>query len=992
MDNVKKIKENHSGESFYSDTNAIEQLRDYSRNLSQRVKLLEQYKLLCEQRIQELFPNHPLPIKEDHLGLYPSSLSELNFAKQKISRLESQIIQKSYSMNDNPETNESFNFQLKINELLKEKNHLEESLRAEMLTCEEQRTYIEILKQAFEQHLGNFTEFKADPQALKELIGPKSTNNELKRDFANLKNEVMDKDSQIEKLNNYIKNNEKQVEAIVSEKQQLEIHLKEAAETLQIAEDEVMKLEEEKTSLLDYIDEHSQKEQEMEKEMNELGKLFEEMKENYNNTIKKFEEERGENQILEKDLDHFKREHAKLSSNTKDLQENITSLKAKIQEKESLSKKLKEENISYDAKNESLFANITTLNETIKELQFENESYQQKIKTFEKRNSEKEEKIHQLKIENSNVQIENKKFKEKILNIETDREIENEEKAEIEKLLDENKNYLEEYKSKINELKNRCDSLEEDKKIRIENERVLRIDSNKLSQAQKELNKTIYEYQQAQHKVKNQSDEIENLRQKNNELASSLDNNYLEKQRIDLELNKKTQEIEINIKKIGQITNSCEKLQDENRLLERLLQEEKNVQKILRDQLLSEKNSFEMNIQELKDAIHELQEYEYRYKATEKNLEFITRQLNMKQNELNDEKNTSSQLKEELASNIYRLELKEIERLTAASQISKCCNLIMSSFYREDINLEQYYPLITTNFKNSINSIQNQPNYSINDLLLYTEYSIEEIQYLLEIVADLKEEVNSKNNELTITLSRLEGVNSELSSYKHQLSILSQQINTLHQEKTYISNISNKDIQELKTIKNELTKKKSELEGFAEDNYNLEMSLQQLISENQKLKMNAEMMMTSLKNQEHQNMLLKTEKSQLENALNMQHERIETIEANSIYNDVLRLKSDLELLERERLNIECQLLKLDSEPRSKDSLIYRELNQKLSICEGRIQSYKKCMFNLESNLGREDTLQYHKAISRYASGNQIFNPSLLRHTESPPKRERSPFS
>ena len=38
------------------------------KNLSSKLKELENYKELCEARILELSPQHPLPLKQQHLG------------------------------------------------------------------------------------------------------------------------------------------------------------------------------------------------------------------------------------------------------------------------------------------------------------------------------------------------------------------------------------------------------------------------------------------------------------------------------------------------------------------------------------------------------------------------------------------------------------------------------------------------------------------------------------------------------------------------------------------------------------------------------------------------------------------------------------------------------------------------------------------------------------------------------------------------------------
>ena len=73
----------------------VQQLREKIRTQAQRLRNLEQYRLLCEQRINELYPGHNFPVKPEDLGTHqsPSSTQELLMAKQKIARLEQQLSQ-----------------------------------------------------------------------------------------------------------------------------------------------------------------------------------------------------------------------------------------------------------------------------------------------------------------------------------------------------------------------------------------------------------------------------------------------------------------------------------------------------------------------------------------------------------------------------------------------------------------------------------------------------------------------------------------------------------------------------------------------------------------------------------------------------------------------------------------------------------------------------------------------------------------------------------
>lgn len=54
------------------ESNLKEAYERRSREQSKVISDLHEYKLLCEKRIKQLYPGHPLPIKEAHLNFPPS--------------------------------------------------------------------------------------------------------------------------------------------------------------------------------------------------------------------------------------------------------------------------------------------------------------------------------------------------------------------------------------------------------------------------------------------------------------------------------------------------------------------------------------------------------------------------------------------------------------------------------------------------------------------------------------------------------------------------------------------------------------------------------------------------------------------------------------------------------------------------------------------------------------------------------------------------------
>ena len=134
--------------------NLLTQLKEKLKNQAQKIRNLESYKLLCEERIKDFAPFHPFPISREHIGQNSNSSIEIVNLRQKVSKLENQLLKSSENNYKSPGDQ---NILLeKYYTSLKEKDELEESLRNEMRTCEEQRTYIEVLRQTIEINMESF--------------------------------------------------------------------------------------------------------------------------------------------------------------------------------------------------------------------------------------------------------------------------------------------------------------------------------------------------------------------------------------------------------------------------------------------------------------------------------------------------------------------------------------------------------------------------------------------------------------------------------------------------------------------------------------------------------------------------------------------------------------------------------------------------------------------------------------------------------------------
>lgn len=105
------------------------------KQAGERVQALERYKELCERRVADLDPQHAFPVQPGHLGQRPAGGfgRQADLMQQKLNEVQGQLIQ--------------------LGDLKHRLRLTEESLRRETLANEEQRAYIQVLREALELKL-----------------------------------------------------------------------------------------------------------------------------------------------------------------------------------------------------------------------------------------------------------------------------------------------------------------------------------------------------------------------------------------------------------------------------------------------------------------------------------------------------------------------------------------------------------------------------------------------------------------------------------------------------------------------------------------------------------------------------------------------------------------------------------------------------------------------------------------------------------------------
>lgn len=351
----------------------LSQLKEKLKAQSQRIRSLESYKVLCEERLIELCPSHSLPVQPEHIGSGGPSISqELLNSKQKIAKLEQQLSQTA-ELVPSPSNSVTYNklhelytlLHQKYNATLKEKNELEESLRNEVISSEEQRAYIEVLKQAIEIRMEAIGVKGVRPEEFAEFSQMRMSVDDSRRETSRISTKISDYESQIKSLTESLKIKTSEWLEANNDRDVLTEQLHQAAEALQFAEEEVMKLEEEKTNLIDYVETQSKVEQELSIELKDLKAKIANLQDENRKIGKNLQGANDENKKINNELESVKNEFNRNERTLKDTQQSFINLKARAEEKDKSIAKYKEENNNLSIQNTGLQAENISLSENL---------------------------------------------------------------------------------------------------------------------------------------------------------------------------------------------------------------------------------------------------------------------------------------------------------------------------------------------------------------------------------------------------------------------------------------------------------------------------------------------------------------------------------------------------------------------------------------------------------------------------------------------------
>jgi chromosome segregation ATPase len=366
------------------DGEVIIQLSEKIRQQAKRLAGLERYKQICEERIKELDPGHQTPVSVDHLGLRPkdSAPQQLHLAHQKILRLEHQLAQLNVQYPESGVANgrtseQNAGLYYKLQETIKDKATLEESLRAEMLQSEEQRSYIEVLKQALEAKMEDLGIPSMSHDAFTHFLNSTSEIEGSRKETGRLQSALMDSEAQLKRVSEKLARKIEDDAFLGQENERLKTENLKVSQEIEMQNDELVRILAEKDALLDYVDEHDRETTELKKELELLRRdhkalleghssmqgQLEDMRTHLNETERKIETSRTQNEKLEGEIEET-------SKALNDTETELVVCRSRLEEQAGMIETLREQALRLQAQLKTTDAQYSLSQRTLQETEF----------------------------------------------------------------------------------------------------------------------------------------------------------------------------------------------------------------------------------------------------------------------------------------------------------------------------------------------------------------------------------------------------------------------------------------------------------------------------------------------------------------------------------------------------------------------------------------------------------------------------------------------
>lgn len=883
------------------------QLGEKIRSQAQRLAALEQYRMLCEQRLLELAPNHPIPVLPEHLGTASDSRdTELYQALQKISRLEQELSHKQLTVplsefHSFPTPNTHLNpgqlhelyaaLYSKAQHLIREKMDLEESLRLETLQTEEQRAYIEALKQALEtktEQYGRKTDLFPDlPQS--------------KHEKTQLTSNLPEKNQE---LQSQLSLKTREIAEISEKNREISKELEEVTSALQQSVDELSKLESEKTALLEYIQEHAEIEKSLFESKQSLENMLETEKNAHFRTQNNLKNaEKTQKNELEMELNQI---YAKLQNS----ENRGNSLEAEINE-------LKEKEKLITQKNENLQAINSTLANSLRELQTEIDNFK--------------ENCANLTTEKENLMEINGNLEEKIADLEENLRIS---EGKIEELNRENDGKS--LKKEIN-LREIANFKEQIKELEFE-----------LNQAKNEANLYKIECETIKNSLENSEKELKTVK-KTKEKLEMKSIEFQESQ------NKSTQS---EIKRLNQIISSEKRKNDDF---------EEEIAS-LKSQIGELEGEIRAKSSQLRERDRKLSETLQANEALKSNLDSLQADLDKISADtqvITEEANRARQLEQRANQTMlqHNTELQSLRRT-----VSQCANVIsvFSSNFCAVTPTASYSSVTSTSFKEVLLKWSEWTDGDLSNtmehLVDWVKITAEEVEALVRRVSEQKETLEEIQSQQIQYETRIRDLDSAERLIRGKESDLTRELDSLLEINQSLKRETDLAYQRIETLTSDNVKSRREVQSLTDELTRLKDQIAIYSVENmKKMSTSSDLEQENSKDLEEKIGILLKEKKELEVLLARFQTAVPSNPLQRVFLDMIKTRGELESLQRDKLQLESTLLTKESEMRVQmrtgDRIQAAEIRKEvenlrlqLNNCESQIGMLGRKMMQFESDL------------------------------------------
>ena len=884
------------------DASLTHQLAVKVRMQAQRLTALEQYRLLCEHRIVDLVPDHPLPVMPEHIGRSGGDRTklELHQALQRVARLEQQLAERGGNEGNS-------------GNLLREKSDLEESLRVEVLRNEEQRAYIEALKQALEEKMET-QGYTGSVDAYSDLIQARNMLTKLQREHSKCALTLQTTEHQLATEHQAALTAQTQAQTLSRE-------LQEVTAALQQDVQEMAKLEEEKTALLDYVHDHADTHTHLNDTITHLDSQLK-LSTNEVNRLK------SDLETAEKRLKSFESTHHDTRfSLESQLQSTLTRLKTTETELESMSQSLKIAN----SRNEQLQANYSTLSSTLKEtteeldrVKAEYQRLLEEIKSDKTARIEGNMKVKELEMERNRMESEYKQALERI----------SEADQRILKLKHKKQ-------AKVTEIQNRQEAtLRENSTLK---QRLQEIETELHGLNQEHLNQSSH-FQGENHQLRST---IESLK-------LQLDEIQREKTENEAKIAQKFEEsglksLQIEVKRLGMTQTSLQRRCD-------LLTEENSV---LRAELAQNQTQNREINAELRENQRKLMELMSENEDLRRNLDGLQTDL--------DKINSDTQSIAEEAFRTRQKEHKTSQSLLEKEQEMAVLKRFMVESVAEVVSFVSnfgavcmvsgsYGSVVSEDMKGVISRWSSwEANTEETEavciyLQAWVQSSVHELEALIRRIVELKVEVVATQQRYSHADKRLKSSENCEIDLKVKESVTLRDLKSAHEENLCLKSELNDTERELVTVKEELARSQLEAGRLAAEIQRLQQELDVYASPVMRWQgpaAEAEDLFVQRAMEEKLGLLVR-EKRELEAVMVRVKQAVEKKELKKVIEEWMTLRGELEVCERDRLRLSSLVTIKEKDSRSHSDL--RLLKDQLARTESQISILKRNISHLNGQL------------------------------------------